>query len=242
MRWATPCLERIQTFAVVLQLWYCPPPPLWVARRHGADTEEGFRHEERRAVPGLVSVAHSTCLAVAAKDRSPSRRNTHRLWRHAKVRRTTSSQGRRDWTSWSRRLLSSRTCPVRWQASPRYLSGAWPMRWTWRSRVKRRGFTFLPNQAEAVSACPVSNFSTNLAYLRMFVAWESFLEQTFYRYMCGSVSTRFDQQTMVSALNTSGQRLPLRQRSWAASHIGCGTTRVTWKIGFADLSSAAGMS
>ena len=37
-----------------------------------------------------------------------------------------------------------------------------------------------------------------LAYLRMFVAWESFLEQTFYRYMCGSVSTRFGQQTMVT--------------------------------------------
>lgn len=39
-----------------------------------------------------------------------------------------------------------------------------------------------------------------LAYLRMFVAWESFLEQTFYRYMCGSVSTRFGQQTMVAGM------------------------------------------
>lgn len=37
-----------------------------------------------------------------------------------------------------------------------------------------------------------------LSYLRMFVAWESFLEQTFYRYMCGSVSARFGQQTMVA--------------------------------------------
>jgi hypothetical protein len=40
-------------------------------------------------------------------------------------------------------------------------------------------------------------FLHELAYLRMFVAWESFLEQTFYRYMCGSVSVRFGQQTMV---------------------------------------------
>lgn len=37
-----------------------------------------------------------------------------------------------------------------------------------------------------------------LAYLRMFVAWESFLEQTFLRYLCGCSSSRFGQQTMVA--------------------------------------------
>ncbi|MSR58284.1 MAG: hypothetical protein EXS05_11510 [Planctomycetaceae bacterium] len=36
-----------------------------------------------------------------------------------------------------------------------------------------------------------------LAYLRMFVAWETFLEETFYRYMCGQVS-RFGQAVPVA--------------------------------------------
>jgi hypothetical protein len=39
-------------------------------------------------------------------------------------------------------------------------------------------------------------FLYELAYLRMFVAWENYLEQTLYRYMCGCASPRFGQQTL----------------------------------------------
>lgn len=43
-------------------------------------------------------------------------------------------------------------------------------------------------------------FLYELAYLRMFVAWESFLEQALYRYMCGCASMRFGQQTLVRGM------------------------------------------
>src|SRR5947209_318454 len=39
---------------------------------------------------------------------------------------------------------------------------------------------------------------SELAYLRVFVAWEVFLESAFYRYLCGYQSITFGQETTVS--------------------------------------------
>src|SRR6266436_4072685 len=39
-----------------------------------------------------------------------------------------------------------------------------------------------------------------MAYIRMFVAWEAFSEATVFRYMCGYISVRFGQENMVAGL------------------------------------------
>jgi hypothetical protein len=47
---------------------------------------------------------------------------------------------------------------------------------------------------------PRLEYVYELAFLRMFVAWEIFLEQTFLRYLCGYVSSAYGPQAMVAGV------------------------------------------